>query len=49
MYIEKKIAGGTVCGLLVEAEPKPEVKIEKAVEEKPKAAKTAPKKKNTGK
>lgn len=56
MYEERKVVGGTVCGLLIDdlATEKPakkpeEVQAEKVTEEKPKTAKTAQKKKNTGK
>lgn len=56
MYVEYKVKGGTVCGLLIEpvdaekASKQPEeVKVEKATEEQPKTAKTAQKRKNTGK
>ena len=56
MYEERKVVGGTVCGLLIDAlaaekaEEKPEkVQAEKVTEEKPKTAKTAQKRKNTGK
>lgn len=56
MYEERKVVGGTVCGLLIDAlaaekpEKEPEkVQAEKVTEEKPKTAKTAQKRKNTGK
>ena len=56
MYAEYKVKSGTVCGLFIEpvtaekAENQPEkVKVEKATEEQPKTAKTAQKRKNTGK
>ena len=54
MYSERKIEGGTICGLLDNIFPAEkaektaeEVKVEKATEEKPKTAKTAQKRKTT--